>query len=228
MFVRSVRFLRCATTSQMSIFSWRNPTSLPLWARRASRGSPAIELWSSSLCSPAIGCAICLWRFLPFWHPRCASSCTAESMTSSATVRHTQRHTQRAQRGCSRTQQSIPSPSLPADPVLPSGSLLCFFSAGYGGLAWTNALVWPGQEQFVNAQNTTWISTDNQIGGSARTYGGFTFLRVKDAGHMVSSGERREDSEGDALPRRCTSRSVSFVCLLVSLSGSSEPASARP
>lgn len=55
----------------------------------------------------------------------------------------------------------------------------------YGGLAWTNALVWPGQSAFVSAQNTTWISTDGQIGGSARTFDGFTFLRVKDAGHMV-------------------------------------------
>lgn len=54
----------------------------------------------------------------------------------------------------------------------------------YGGFAWTTGLVWTGQFDFVNAQNTTWMYEGN-VAGSSRTAQGFTFVRVKDAGHMV-------------------------------------------
>lgn len=59
-----------------------------------------------------------------------------------------------------------------------------FICNWYGGLAWTNNLVWAGQSKFVNAQNTTW-TYENEEAGTSRTFGGFTFVRVKDAGHMV-------------------------------------------
>jgi cathepsin A (carboxypeptidase C) len=59
-----------------------------------------------------------------------------------------------------------------------------FICNWYGGQAWTNGLVWPGQQAFINAANTTWTYA-NEEAGSSRTAGGFTFVRVKDAGHMV-------------------------------------------
>lgn len=59
-----------------------------------------------------------------------------------------------------------------------------FICNWYGGNAWTNALEWPGQQSFNTATNTTWI-VDGAEAGSSRTAQGFTFVRVKDAGHMV-------------------------------------------
>jgi carboxypeptidase C (cathepsin A) len=59
-----------------------------------------------------------------------------------------------------------------------------FICNWYGGNAWTNALVWPGQQAFQTAQNTTWLYNGEEA-GSSRTADGFTFVRVKDAGHMV-------------------------------------------
>lgn len=54
----------------------------------------------------------------------------------------------------------------------------------YGGDTWTNKLVWPGQQAFQQATNITWY-VNGSMAGSARSAQGLTFLRVKDAGHMV-------------------------------------------
>ena len=80
------------------------------------------------------------------------------------------------------------SPSPPDAHSVLSLCLLPFFPLAvrrrYGGLAWTNSLQWDGQNEFVNAQNTTWLYNGEEA-GSSRTAQGFTFTRVKDAGHMV-------------------------------------------
>lgn len=59
-----------------------------------------------------------------------------------------------------------------------------FICNWYGGHAWTHALKWPGQAAFNAAANTTW-HVDGQVAGTATSAKGLTFLRVKDAGHMV-------------------------------------------
>lgn len=59
-----------------------------------------------------------------------------------------------------------------------------FICNWYGGFAWTMALDWPGNQAFRQATNTTW-TVDGEEAGTARTAMGLTFVRVKDAGHMV-------------------------------------------
>jgi len=59
-----------------------------------------------------------------------------------------------------------------------------FICNWYGGNAWTHALQWPGQSAFNAAPNTTWHVNGGEA-GTAISAEGFTFLRVKDAGHMV-------------------------------------------
>ena len=59
--------------------------------------------------------------------------------------------------------------------------LICNF---YGTAAYANAMKWPGQAGFLKASNHTW-TVSGQAAGSARSYGGLTFLVVFQAGHMV-------------------------------------------
>jgi len=59
-----------------------------------------------------------------------------------------------------------------------------FICNWYGGSAWTHGLQWPGQQAFNRAPNVTW-HVNGAEAGSAISAQGFTFLRVKDAGHMV-------------------------------------------
>jgi len=54
----------------------------------------------------------------------------------------------------------------------------------YGGSVWTAALPWPHQQDFNNAPNTTW-HVNGVEAGSSISADLLTFLRVKDAGHMV-------------------------------------------
>jgi len=53
-----------------------------------------------------------------------------------------------------------------------------------GGKRWVNALQWPGQSAFQQAQETNWTVNGN-VAGLSKTAQGFTFLQVYDAGHMV-------------------------------------------
>jgi len=53
-----------------------------------------------------------------------------------------------------------------------------------GGNMWTSQMAWPGQTQFNNAPLNDW-TVNGQVAGHAKTYNGFTFLEVENAGHMV-------------------------------------------
>jgi len=53
-----------------------------------------------------------------------------------------------------------------------------------GNKAWTLALPWDGQSQFAAEKDHDWMVKGVKA-GSARTWEGFTFLQVNDAGHMV-------------------------------------------
>lgn len=58
-----------------------------------------------------------------------------------------------------------------------------------GNEAWTNELEWTGAEGFRGAQQEDWTPVaDMSPAGLSKTYGGFTFLRVFGAGHMVRIG----------------------------------------
>jgi len=54
----------------------------------------------------------------------------------------------------------------------------------YGGIAWTNAMPWPGQSAFNSANFTDW-TVNGQVAGHVKTAQGFTFIEVENAGHMV-------------------------------------------
>ncbi len=56
-----------------------------------------------------------------------------------------------------------------------------------GNQAWTLGLGWSGAQAFAAADMKDWVLADGTVAGQARTYKGFTFLRVYDAGHMVPS-----------------------------------------
>jgi len=53
-----------------------------------------------------------------------------------------------------------------------------------GNKAWTLEMEWPGKDNFNAAADKSW-SVNNKKAGVLRTSGGFSFLRVFDAGHMV-------------------------------------------
>lgn len=59
-----------------------------------------------------------------------------------------------------------------------------FICNWYGGQKWVTDLEWPGQSAFHAAKNTTW-TVDGEEAGSYKSAQGLTFLRIKDAGHMV-------------------------------------------
>jgi cathepsin A (carboxypeptidase C) len=53
-----------------------------------------------------------------------------------------------------------------------------------GNKAWTLALQWPGKEAFNAAKDKKWVVNGKSL-GKERHHGGFTFLQVHKAGHMV-------------------------------------------
>mmetsp|Transcript_26045 Transcript_26045/g.73861 ORF Transcript_26045/g.73861 Transcript_26045/m.73861 type:complete len:470 (-) Transcript_26045:519-1928(-) len=53
-----------------------------------------------------------------------------------------------------------------------------------GNKAWTLALDWSGSSGFNDAGDKTWV-VDGKDAGAIRSFNGFTFLRVAQAGHMV-------------------------------------------
>ena len=55
----------------------------------------------------------------------------------------------------------------------------------YGGLMWTNALVWEGQMEYKRAAFTEWLSEEGHIAGRIKNARNLTFMEVYDAGHMV-------------------------------------------
>ena len=63
----------------------------------------------------------------------------------------------------------------------------CDFICNYmGNEAWTLALDWAGRDGFRAAPQQDWTPTDGPVAGLSRSYGGLTFLRVYEGGHMVS------------------------------------------
>ncbi|GAB5036979.1 serine protease [Nannochloropsis oceanica] len=50
--------------------------------------------------------------------------------------------------------------------------------------AWSDALVWKGQEAFQATTGNVWITEDGKEGGIVRSAEGFTFLRMFESGHM--------------------------------------------
>ncbi|GMI20995.1 hypothetical protein TrCOL_g13564 [Triparma columacea] len=54
-----------------------------------------------------------------------------------------------------------------------------------GNNAWTSILEWEGGDSFAKAKNTTWVTEKGEEAGSYRSAAGLTFLKVKNAGHMV-------------------------------------------
>ncbi|ETO19853.1 hypothetical protein RFI_17373 [Reticulomyxa filosa] len=53
-----------------------------------------------------------------------------------------------------------------------------------GGYNWVSNLQWTYQSQWNKAPNVTWTAGGVEA-GSYKTYGGLTFLKVLNAGHMV-------------------------------------------
>lgn len=77
-----------------------------------------------------------------------------------------------------------------------------------GNKAWTLALDWPGNQGFNEAKDEPWFSwTTAEEAGQIRSFGNLTFLRVYDAGHMVSLM-----CYTDALCISVLTRYVSFCC----------------
>ena len=62
---------------------------------------------------------------------------------------------------------------------------LDFICNWLGNQAWSLALEWSGKDAFNAATVTPW-NVDGKAAGESRTAKGFTFLRVFEAGHMVS------------------------------------------
>ena len=55
-----------------------------------------------------------------------------------------------------------------------------------GNKAWTLDLDWSGKEEYNAAQDMEWTSKKTgKPAGEYRAFGGFAFLRVFEAGHMV-------------------------------------------
>ncbi len=58
-----------------------------------------------------------------------------------------------------------------------------------GNQAWSLGLDWSGKAGFNAAPMNNWTLADGTTAGQVRTYGGFSFLRVFDAGHMVPADQ---------------------------------------
>jgi len=54
-----------------------------------------------------------------------------------------------------------------------------------GNHAWTLTMDWHGHDDFNAAENKTWTNEDGEEAGSYLNSENFTFLKVKNAGHMV-------------------------------------------
>jgi len=69
-------------------------------------------------------------------------------------------------------------------PVFVYSGMLDLICNYIGGDMWTTQLEWSGQDSFDDLSFTDW-NDNGKVVGHYRTYGGFTFMEVEDAGHMV-------------------------------------------
>ncbi|GMH48528.1 hypothetical protein TrRE_jg6279, partial [Triparma retinervis] len=69
-----------------------------------------------------------------------------------------------------------------------------------GNNAWTTILEWEGGDEFGKAKNTTWVTEKGEEAGSYRSAAGLTFLKVKDAGHMVPRDQPFNSMDMRGLP----------------------------
>ena len=53
-----------------------------------------------------------------------------------------------------------------------------------GNKAWTKAMKWKGQRQYLAAKDVNW-NVGSDVAGKVRHHGGLTFVQVHKAGHMV-------------------------------------------
>ncbi|CAG8500734.1 9125_t:CDS:2 [Racocetra persica] len=60
-----------------------------------------------------------------------------------------------------------------------------------GNEAWVKELKWSGEKGFNDVKVTPWKTDNGEHAGDVRTYQGFTFLRVFEAGHMVPYDQPR-------------------------------------
>ncbi len=72
-------------------------------------------------------------------------------------------------------------PATPTNPTTKRPHLRSWL----GNQAWTLNLEWSGSAGFNAAPVQNWTLDDGSVAGELRTFGGFSFLRVFDAGHMV-------------------------------------------
>lgn len=57
-----------------------------------------------------------------------------------------------------------------------------------GNLEWSKSMDWSGKDGYNAAVNEKWYSDlTGRYAGDVRSYKNFTFLRIFDAGHMVST-----------------------------------------
>jgi len=78
----------------------------------------------------------------------------------------------------------IPNVLASGTRVLVYSGMLDYICNYMGGAAWTDSLKWNGQQGF-NAKNVTNWNVDGKLAGFLKSYQGFSFLEVLNAGHMV-------------------------------------------
>eukprot|EP00035_Acanthoeca_spectabilis_P022681 m.445179 g.445179 ORF g.445179 m.445179 type:complete len:460 (-) comp19195_c0_seq1:99-1478(-) len=81
--------------------------------------------------------------------------------------------------------------------VLDAGHPVLIYAGEYdyicnwiGNKAWTDTFSWSGKAEYAAAPNQTW-TVDGQTAGTFRAAKGLTFIKVRDAGHMVPRDQPR-------------------------------------
>jgi len=70
-------------------------------------------------------------------------------------------------------------------PVFVYSGMLDLISNYFGGDMWTSQLPWTGQDAFNDQSFTDYTTNDGKVAAHYKTSGGFTFMEVEGAGHMV-------------------------------------------
>lgn len=54
-----------------------------------------------------------------------------------------------------------------------------------GGLRWTEALVWEGQQEYKRSPFLYWQLEDGTLAGNTKKFANLVFAKIFNAGHMV-------------------------------------------